>query len=311
MTSASFETISIIEFQEILGLTLNEELRELFVQSDFSHQVLNEIERTKVLAEVKEVLQGELKSSGKHRKQEWEQGWHENYLRLQEMSNVDALIPGYFGKYPLLRWKQNWIKPQSKEMESNFLKIMIKSLATKYFDGVQSIYEFGCGTGHNLIDIAKSLPGKAYFGLDWAISSQDILRKVSQQLPEMKLGWRNFDFFEPDDSLMLNSNSGVITVAALEQVGSSHKDFVQFLLRNKPSIVLNIEPISELLDASNALDSISIDYFKKRNYLDGYLSYLRQLESLGEVRICEAKRSYFGSLFIEGYSIIVWSPEFK
>ena len=127
----------------------------------------------------------------------------------------------------------------------------------------------------------------------------------------MKLGWRNFDFFEPDDSLMLNSNSGVITVAALEQVGSSHKDFVQFLLRNKPSIVLNIEPISELLDASNALDSISIDYFKKRNYLDGYLSYLRQLESLGEVRICEAKRSYFGSLFIEGYSIIVWSPEFK
>lgn len=309
MTSANFETISIFEFQEIVGLTLNEELRDIFAQSNFSHQVLNESERTKVLAEVREVLQGELKLSGKHRKQEWELGWHENYLRLQELSNADALVPGYFGKYPLLRWKQNWIKPQSKEMESNFLRLMIKSLAIKYFEGVQSVYEFGCGTGHNLIDISKSLPGKVYCGLDWATSSQEILRKVSQQLPELNLGWRNFDFFDPDDSFKLSSNSGVITVAALEQVGSDHKEFVQFLLRNRPSIVINIEPISELLDPSNVLDAISINYFKKRNYLDGYLTYLQKLESVGNVRIYEAKRSFFGSLFIEGYSVIAWRPD--
>jgi len=310
MASSGFETISIHEFQDLVGLTLNQDLTEIFGQSDFSHQVLNEVESLKVLAEVRKVLQGELKLSGKHRKQEWELGWHENFARLQEVSDLGALIPGYFGKYPLLRWKQNWIRPQSNEMESNFLKLMIKSLVIKYFESVQSVYEFGCGTGHNLIEISKSLPGRAYFGLDWATSSQEILKEVSHQLPELKLGWRNFDFFEPDESFKLDANSGVITVAALEQVGSSHKDFVHFLLRNRPSIVLNIEPIAELLDASNELDSISIDYFKRRNYLDGFLTYLRELESAGEIRIHEAKRSYFGSLFIEGYSIIAWKPVF-
>jgi hypothetical protein len=63
-----------------------------------------------------------------------------------------------------------------------------------------------------------------------------------------------------------------------------------------------------MLDENVLVDHLSIQYFKKRNYLDGFLDGLRKLETEGKVNIIDTKRSHIGSLFIEGYSIIVWEP---
>ena len=118
----------------------------------------------------------------------------------------------------------------------------------------------------------------------------------------------NFDFFKPNKKIKIADNSAIYTVAALEQIGSNYKAFVSYLLKNKPDICVHVEPIAELLDENRLIDNLSIKYFRKRNYLNGYLDYLKGLEKHGEIKIIEAKRPYIGSLFIEGYSIIVWSP---
>jgi hypothetical protein len=54
------------------------------------------------------------------------------------------------------------------------------------------------------------------------------------------------------------------------------------------------------------LDYLSVKYSQKRNYLEGYLSYLKKLEKKKFIKFIEVKKSYFGSLYINGYSIIVW-----
>jgi len=83
---------------------------------------------------------------------------------------------------------------------------------------------------------------------------------------------------------------------------------LRYLLRNKPSVVVHIEPIPELLDPTNLLDYLSIRYMQKRKYLTGYLDTLRVMEQRGLIKIMEARRSGIGSMFIDGYSIIVWKP---
>ena len=79
-------------------------------------------------------------------------------------------------------------------------------------------------------------------------------------------------------------------------------------MKNSPSLVIHVEPIGELLDQNNLMDYLSLEYFKKRNYLSGYLTRLRELESRQEIEIIMAQRSYMGSFFIDGYSIIIWRP---
>ena len=79
-------------------------------------------------------------------------------------------------------------------------------------------------------------------------------------------------------------------------------------MKNSTRLVVHVEPIGELLDQNNLMDYLSLEYFKKRNYLSGYLTRLQELESRRKIQVIKAQRSHMGSFFIDGYSIIVWRP---
>ena len=100
----------------------------------------------------------------------------------------------------------------------------------------------------------------------------------------------------------------MLTVAALEQTGTRYERFLRYLIKQKPKIVIHIEPIPELLDPDNLIDYLSIKYMEKRKYLSGYLTHLKELEKQGKIKILEARRSGIGSQYIDGYSIIAWRP---
>jgi SAM-dependent methyltransferase len=188
------------------------------------------------------------------------------------------------------------------------LSELIDASTSCYFKGLTQIFEFGCGTGHNLLRLRNVFPGTKLVGLDWTQASQNIVRKVATHLGDDLLHGLNFDFFNPDTEVKLEANSGAITVAALEQIGDSHRDFTDFLLNSDVEVAINIEPIGEVLSDDILLESISKRYFKKRNYLSGYLDRLRELEVQGRIEILHVNRAFFGSFYIEGYTIIVWKP---
>ena len=66
--------------------------------------------------------------------------------------------------------------------------------------------------------------------------------------------------------------------------------------------------MAEPLDDKNLLQFLSIKYFQKRKYLKDYITKLRVLEKSGVIKIHDQRKTGFGSLFIEGYSVIAWSP---
>jgi trans-aconitate methyltransferase len=246
--------------------------------------------------------------SGKHRIGHWEKGWGQNLNELSQNKKVQAIVPHYYNKYPVLRINKKLIKPLSANFERNSLYIIQDWLFDKYLRKADAIYEFGCGTGHNLFRAREVNKQAEIWGLDWVTSSQKIINKLNRSGVDKKIFAHKFDFFNPDKNFELKNNSVVYTVAALEQIGSKYKKFVAYLLKNKPGLCIHIEPIAELLDENNLIDYLSIEYFKKRKYLSGYLTYLRELEKEGKIKIIKTQRSYIGSLFIEGYSVIVWRP---
>lgn len=265
------------------------------MKKKMKYRLLNKKETDETIIKILDVLlDPSLPFSGAHRHQQWEKGWGEN------LKSGD-ITPKYFGKYKVNRINQKFVIGNSKKFEQEMLYSIINELGYKYLIKATDIYEFGCGTGHNLLKVEKINPKATLHGFDWTVSSNLIVNR---------LGFHSerFDFFEPDFSIGLAENSAVYTVAALEQVGTRYEQFLKYLLRNKPLVVVHVEPIPELLDPTNLLDYLSIKYMEKRKYLTGYLDTLRTLEKQGKIEILEARRSGVGSMFIDGYSIIVWRP---
>jgi SAM-dependent methyltransferase len=305
---SKIKQITIKEFEKIFNEKLDDFVRQKILEYDFSYKEIPAKKRDEIIMQIIDMLlDNDVNKAGKHRQKQWEKGWKENLTEISN-SNKKGDIPKYFGKYEILRWKQKFIEPLNENFELNSLAIIQNWIFNKYLKNAENIYEFGCGTGHNLSRVREINQNAKIFGLDWTESSQKIIKKVAKEKNDKKLFAKKFDFFKPDYKFKLGKNSIIFTVAALEQTGSNFDKFLKYLLKNQPSACIHIEPISEVLDNSNLLDYLSISYFKKRNYLIGFLDYLKKLEQEKKIIIHKIQRTFIGSIFIEGYSVIVWSP---
>ena len=274
------------------------------IKTKLGYRILTAEERDKWILFVLEHIKGldATNMAGRKRINEWQNGWKNNSIN-------DTLIPRYFGKYPVVRMGNEFVtstKNKFLALEYFAFTAIQRYIFPKYISKVSHAYEFGCGTGHNLLRIsAANSKLESIVGLDWVDSSLDNIKNVSKFLNIVS--GRKFNMFEPDYSYKLNADSVVCTIASMEQLGTDFLEFFYYLLANRPRYVIHIEPINELLDPeSNLLDYLSVDYAKKRNYLDGYLDFLRIMEGKGLLNIIYAERSYVGSLFIDGYSVVVW-----
>jgi hypothetical protein len=254
------------------------------------NQTLTPEEReTAIIKILDTLLDKSIPFSGVHRHEQWEKGWDENI-------KSGDIKPKYFDKYPITRYNGEFVIGQD---EQTSLYSIIDEVYEKYLADKLLICEFGCGTGHNLVHMREKDPKKRFIGLDWTRSSNKLVTSLGME------GY-HFDYFNPKWDMP--EGASVITVASLEQTGKRYKKFVRYLLKKKPKVVVHIEPIPELLDKTKLIDYLSIKYMEKRRYLSGYLDFLRSLELRGFIRIHEARRSGIGSLFLDGYSVIVWSP---
>ena len=117
-----------------------------------------------------------------------------------------------------------------------------------------------------------------------------------------------FDMINPDYNFNLAARSAVFTFGALEQLASKTESFIQYLLHQKPGICIHVEPTVELYDENSLFDYLAIQFHRKRGYTERLLPRIQQLEIEGKAKIIGVKRLNFGSLFLEGYTYIIWQP---
>jgi hypothetical protein len=300
--------ITVADFESAWETSLSAWVRERISQRDLRYRSIGDDERDAAVISVVDALMSDLVATGRHRSGDWERGWGENLDEFQRLGQVSAVMPRYFSKIPLLRWRQEWIMPNSETMEYDMLGSLLDWVFDEYLDGFGAVYEFGCGTGHNLLRARERFPETELWGLDWATSSQDLIAGVATATGDSRLHAAHFDYFAPDTSFTLAEGAAVVTVASLEQIGSEFGPFVDYLMEQKPRLVIHIEPIAELLDPSHLLDALSIHYFHKRNYLNGLVDHLEALASEGRVEIVKEARTFVGSFYIDGYSLVIWRP---
>lgn len=297
-------------FEGVFDEVLSPYVRQKILDYGFEHRATTQEEfDAAVLDMVKAVYHEQLPVSGPARHPIWEKGWAENLQAFDPAKAGRELAkPRYHGKFPVVRWNGGLYVPTSPDYEHNMLAVIQDYVFDKFLRNVTNVYEFGCGTGHNLFRVRDVNPGAMLVGLDWAESAVQFINlqaKAGAYWPGAVCA-RQFDFFHPDPTLSPLSNSAFLTIASLEQVGNRWKPFFDFVMASKPEVVIHIEPIEEVLDDNCLLDHLSLDYFRKRGYLTGWLRHLQAAENLGKIKILEIKRTRIGSKFIEGYSVVAW-----
>ena len=301
------------DFARLFGIAdsdLPADCRSLIDKHDFRYRTLNVEERDQVLLEVLKRIESEQFSlAGKEGKERWEKGWAENRDGFLKGNGDPAkLIPKYIRPGQHVRIDQQYATTSDPNFEFNWYEIFRLWLFRTYLADVDTVYEFGCGSGFNLAALAKLYPDKKYYGLDWAQASVDIANELGKTY-----GWdmhgQLFDFFAPDRDLRIEENSAVLTIGALEQTGTDYGAFMEYLLDASPKLCIHIEPIIEWYDENNLVDYAGVRFLQKRKYWSGFPKQLEELERKGQAEIVRSKRSYFGSLYVEGYSQLIWRPK--
>jgi hypothetical protein len=241
----------------------------------------------------------------------WQKGWSEVAEALGGAggASLDALKPQYFHRGVEMRMLGAYFAPQTDYFEY-LLGIAVRRLLMLHaFDRPRRIVELGCGTGMNLIIAAELFAEAELAGSDWAPASVQILSSLSTSLARPVAGTLyNMLTGEGAEALPIDADTDVLTVHALEQLGSAGPGVIDMLVRRRPRRVLHIEPILDFYDRTLPYDDIAARYHQERGYLEGLWPTLRERAAKGEVEVLSKGRVKLGNLYHEAYSFILWRP---
>ncbi len=298
------------DIARFLGVSVNdfsEGMRRLIQKTDLRYRKIENSERDHVMLGILKRLESpHLGVSGVGEKERWIRGWNEN-LDLFITSGYDerSLMPKYITPAHPVRLRGDYVMPLNENFEKDFLFLIRQFIFAAYLSDQNPIYEFGCGTGANLVELAKMYPEKELHGSDWV----DVSKKIIDLLAEKK-GYKMtghvFDMFVPDASFPLKKGAAILAINSLEQIGDKFEPFLQFILSKRPSLFVHFDSFVEFYDANNLPDYLTLMHNSRRNYLSGYLTRLRELEKQGIIEIIKMQHVTCGGLYHDYYSFVIW-----
>ena len=237
---------------------------------------------------------------------DWQDDWFSVLQNLETNNeNVKLIIrPKWFRESAFVNIQNCLSLTKTPYVDWEYQLITRQMLFYTHLKDIENICEFGSGSGTNFYLINEILQNKSFILSDISVTSLKIIEELKRKLNRNNLTHSNIDI-EQDIDLQLPDNSAVITTSVLEQIGDNYKNFINFILKEKPQIVINIEPIVELLDSKGKFDNVMNLYCEKRKYLIGYLTELEKLERQKRIKIVMKKRTMVSGTFIEN-SVLIW-----
>ena len=239
----------------------------------------------------------------------WEKGWRENLDAFRENPLSDeSLVPKFIRPNLPVRWFKEYYKSVSSNFELSYIEILRQHLIVKYFGDVENLYEFGAGTGFNLLHAHRVFPKLNLYGTDFVQSAVDLMNEIGT-IRSIPLKSSIFNMLFPKAANMsLQPNSAVWTFGSLEQLGGQLTAMVDFLIENSPKICVHVEPAAEFYEEDSLPDYLAKWFQSKRGYSQGLLELLKSHEREGKIEVLKLQRLNFGSTMMEGYNLFVWRP---
>lgn len=237
----------------------------------------------------------------------FERGWSENLALCMKRGVCEPnLIPRYVRPHGVVRWPGGLASPADPFIVHKLLQLSVRTTFHRHVGRCSTALEFGCGSGQFLHLLGREAPHMHFVGLDWTQASVLLVEQMaSSGLP---VRGQVFDMTRPDPEFRIPDGSMVYTVGALEQIGSRHEAFLEYLIQQRPSVVIHHEPVLEFYDPDNLIDYLAILWHRRRDYLSGFWPALQFAARQRRIEILESRRTGFGDPYHESGSVVVWRP---
>lgn len=236
---------------------------------------------------------------------QFEEIWAANLRAFTESHDPEALIPAHWEPPEFARLEQRYVIPRDPAFLRKVYTAYRSWVFKRFLHDVDAVYELGCGSCDNLALLARLYPDKQLFGFDVTKSAVGITEELARAGVRIEGGM--FDLARPDPGRRLVPRSALVTVAAMEVVGTRYEAFVDWALEQGPVRCVHLEPISEFYDRTKLADALAWKLDRKNGFLRGFYSFLKHREALGQLRIETARRAAFGDVH-DAWSLVVWSP---
>ncbi|OGZ27150.1 MAG: hypothetical protein A2365_00575 [Candidatus Nealsonbacteria bacterium RIFOXYB1_FULL_40_15] len=302
--------LSVEDFKKSFGAEeLSPSAVKIIEETDFRYRIIEGEEKDELVKHILFKIENDTQIIGApERTGQWEKGWNENLESFKNSQDLSSITPKFIRPNQAIRLNQQYIMPADHNFENDYFSVFRAWLFEKYLKNYDNIYDFGTGSGYNIVPMAKMFPEKHLYGMDFVPSSPELINRLAKAY-----GWKMegilFNMRKPDYSLRIKPGSCVFTSGTLEQVASDFEPFLEYLLKQPFDLCINIEPTVEVYDENNLVDYLAVKFHRKRGYTEGYLPRLRELESRGKIEILKVKRLFFGSLFMEGFTYMVWKKK--
>ena len=282
----------------------------LYKTLDMTYRVVDGQERDNLILDILNKIDNDKQKIGApERTGVWFDGWDENLKDFRSSLTTDSIVPKFIRPDNIIRLGGQFIEPSNKFFERDYAKLLQFFAYHKYItEDIKNVYEFGCGSGFNLINLSTTNKDLNLYGSDFVQSSVDLINEMGSHY-DLNLTSKLFNMIEPDYEYEIKENSCVFTHGAIEQLAGNFKNFINFLVAKKPKICFHLEPTVEVYDKNSLFDHLQIKFHLKRGYTTGLLPYLRDLEKQGKIKDFYCKRVEFGSKFMEGYTLMSWRPK--
>lgn len=292
-----------VNVSDLSEVTLKEINKHNFNYSQVTGQALEKL----MLEILKKIETDNQIIAEKKRAEVWEKGWNEslNQYREGEFGN-DIVRPKFIRKRLPLRWNQSYIVVEDPWFEMNFVEVMKTHIFQHYFSDIDTIFEFGSGTGHNLVTADNVLNNVKLIGSDFSPSAVNLINEIGKKRGG-RLSAKYFDMMRPSKDIVLSKGSGVFISGALEQLAGNIDPMLKYLMQQDFKICVLIEPTTELYDDDNLIDYFAKKFQNKRGYTSNLLEKLNLLSETKKIKIQKIQRLKFGSMMMEGYNLFVWS----
>lgn len=213
------------------------------------------------------------------RKKVWNIGWRELLNSYKNIKNLKSLIPKYYinRENKIFRLGGEFVKVKYPLFEVYMYNLYKHWFFKKYFFKIKNIYEFGAGTGMNFLELSKIFPKKNLYGSDFVKSSVNLLKLIAKS-KGINLSAYKFNMLKPNFKRKLLKNSGVFTSGAIEQLSGDIGKFINYIIVQKPEIIIHVEPTTYFYNIKKLPDFLGNLFHKKRGYSSNLLIYLKKLE---------------------------------
>lgn len=307
------------DFDDAFGEPLDSLTKEEISAHDFTLESIAGDSRDSLIIEILEKIRQDKQIIGDpSREAVWEIGWRENYDGFMGNAEVDELVPKFIRPGQPVRWRGEFFRPMNPNFEESFTRVLRSFIFGRIIKEVGDreaihLYEFGAGTGWNLLHAHHYLQSVGLdhklFGSDFVDSAVELMKHLARE-SDIPLTAQNFDMRRPDLSYNFENPglSGVFTLGALEQLAGEVEPIIDYLISQRPCVVIHVEPAIENYDVSGLEDYLAVWFQGNRGYSSGLEALLKMKEAEGKLDLLRTKRIGFGSKMMEGYNLFIWRP---